>query len=45
MLPNKICYIQIMDVSKLRLVKQLFIGGRFVNSIKGRTFDVINPND
>ena len=34
-----------MNVSKLNFVKQLFIGGRFVNAAKGRTFDVINPND
>lgn len=34
-----------MDISKLRLVKQLFINGRFVNSVKNQTFDVINPND
>jgi aldehyde dehydrogenase (NAD+) len=34
-----------MDISKLRFVKQLFINGRFVNSAKNQTFDVINPND
>jgi aldehyde dehydrogenase (NAD+) len=34
-----------MDISKLRFVKQLFINGRFVNAVKGQTFDVINPND
>ena len=34
-----------MNVSKLNFVKQLFINGQFVNAIKGRTFDVINPND
>jgi aldehyde dehydrogenase (NAD+) len=34
-----------MDVSKIRFVKQLFINGRFVDSIKKQTFDVINPND
>lgn len=34
-----------MDISKLRFVKQLFINGRFVNSVKNQTFDVINPND
>ena len=34
-----------MNVSKLNFVKQLFINGRFVNAAKGRTFDVINPND
>lgn len=26
-----------------RIVKDLFIGGKFVKSISGRTFDVINP--
>ena len=34
-----------MNISKLNLVKQLFINGQFVNAIKGRTMDVINPND
>ncbi len=34
-----------MDISKLRFVKQLFINGKFVNSIKNQTFDLINPND
>jgi acyl-CoA reductase-like NAD-dependent aldehyde dehydrogenase len=34
-----------MDISKLRFVKQLFINGKFVNSIKNQTFDVINPAD
>jgi aldehyde dehydrogenase (NAD+) len=34
-----------MDISKLRFVKQLFINGRFVNSARGQTLDVINPND
>lgn len=34
-----------MDISKIRFVKQLFINGRFVDSIKKNTLDVINPND
>ena len=34
-----------MYSSKLPFVKQLFINGRFVNSIKGGTLNVINPND
>ena len=34
-----------MDISKLRFAKQLFINGRFVDSIKRHTLDVINPND
>ena len=34
-----------MDISKLRFIKQLFINGKFVNSVKNQTFDVINPND
>lgn len=34
-----------MDISKLRFVKQLFINGKFVNSLKNQTFDLINPND
>ena len=34
-----------MDISKLRFVKQLFINGKFVNSVKNHTFDVVNPND
>lgn len=34
-----------MNISKLRFVKQLFINGRFVDSAKKETFDVINPND
>ena len=34
-----------MDISKLRFVKQLFINGKFVNSVKNQTFDLINPND
>lgn len=28
-----------------RIVKNLFIGGKFVKSVSGRTFDVINPAD
>ena len=28
-----------------RIVKDLFINGKFVKSIKGQTFDVINPAD
>ena len=34
-----------MDPKKLRIVKELFINGKFVNSKKGQTFDVINPAD
>lgn len=34
-----------MDISKLKFVKQLFINGKFVNSLKNQTFDLINPND
>ena len=34
-----------MDLSKLRFVRQLFINGQFVNSVKGATLNVINPND
>ena len=34
-----------MDISKLRFVQQLFINGRFVNSIRGNTLKVINPHD
>lgn len=34
-----------MDISKLRFVKQLFINGKFVNSVRNQTFDLINPND
>ncbi len=34
-----------MDISKLRLVKQLFINGKFVNGVHNRLFDVINPSD
>ncbi len=34
-----------MDISKLRFVKQLFINGKFVNSVKNQTFNIINPND
>jgi acyl-CoA reductase-like NAD-dependent aldehyde dehydrogenase len=28
-----------------RIVKELFIGGKFVKSLSGKTFDVINPVD
>lgn len=28
-----------------RIVKNLFIGGKFVKSVSGKTFDVINPAD
>ena len=28
-----------------RIVKQLFIGGKYVKSALGKTFDVINPAD
>lgn len=28
-----------------RIVKDLFIGGKFVKSVSGKTFDVINPAD
>lgn len=34
-----------MDVSKLRILKQLFINGKFTNGVKGKNFDVINPTD
>lgn len=34
-----------MDISKIRFVKQLFINGKFVNSVRNQTFDLINPND
>jgi acyl-CoA reductase-like NAD-dependent aldehyde dehydrogenase len=34
-----------MDLSKIRMIKQLFINGKFVNGIKNKTFDVINPSD
>lgn len=34
-----------MDISKLRILKQLFINGKFVNGIKNKTFDVFNPAD
>ncbi len=34
-----------MDISKLRFVKQLYINGKFVNSVKNQTFNIINPND
>ena len=45
---NSLCQFNLsilMDISKLRFVKQLFINGRFVNSIKNQTFDVIDPNN
>jgi aldehyde dehydrogenase (NAD+) len=29
--------------SNIRLIKQLFINGKFVNSKSGKTFNVINP--
>ena len=32
-----------MNPNKLRIIKDLFIGGKFVKSQKGQTFDVINP--
>ncbi len=28
-----------------RIVKNLFIGGKFVKSVSGKTFDVLNPAD
>jgi len=28
-----------------RIVKNLFIGGKFVKSLSGKTFDVVNPAD
>lgn len=28
-----------------RIVKELFIGGKFVKSLSGKTFDVVNPVD
>jgi acyl-CoA reductase-like NAD-dependent aldehyde dehydrogenase len=34
-----------MDISKIRMIKQLFINGKFVNGIKNKTFNVINPAD
>jgi acyl-CoA reductase-like NAD-dependent aldehyde dehydrogenase len=34
-----------MDISKLRFVRQLFINGQFVDSVRRQTFDLINPND
>ena len=34
-----------MDISKIRFVRQLFINGRFVDSINKSTLNVINPND
>jgi len=32
-------------MDKIRFVKQLYINGKFVNSIRNQTFDLINPND
>lgn len=32
-----------MDISKLRFVKQLYINGKFVNGVKNKTFNLINP--
>lgn len=32
-------------MSTPRIVKELFIGGKFVKSLSGKTFDVINPAD
>lgn len=32
-------------MSTPRIIKDLFIGGKFVKSLSGRTFDVINPTD
>ncbi len=34
-----------MNPKNLRIIKDLFIGGKFVKSKKGATFDVINPSD
>ena len=34
-----------MDISKVRILKQLFINGKWTNGVKGKTFDVINPSD
>jgi acyl-CoA reductase-like NAD-dependent aldehyde dehydrogenase len=34
-----------MNLSGLRVRTQHFINGRFVNSIKGQTFKLINPAD
>lgn len=31
--------------NNLKFVKQLFINGKFVNGVKGQTFDIVNPND
>jgi acyl-CoA reductase-like NAD-dependent aldehyde dehydrogenase len=28
-----------------KIVKELFIGGKFVKSLSGKTFDVVNPAD
>lgn len=30
-------------MSTPRIVNQMFIGGKFVKSLSGKTFDVINP--
>jgi len=34
-----------MDINKVRILKQLFINGKWTNGVKGKTFDVINPSD
>ena len=34
-----------MDLKKLKILKKLFINGKWTNGVRGKSFDVINPTD
>lgn len=34
-----------MDLKKLKILKQLYINGKWTNGIRGKSFNVINPSD
>lgn len=34
-----------MDLKKAKILKQLYINGKWTNGVKGKTFEVINPYD
>ncbi len=34
-----------MDLSKVRILKKLFINGKWTDGVRRKTFNVINPYD
>jgi acyl-CoA reductase-like NAD-dependent aldehyde dehydrogenase len=34
-----------MDIKKIKILKQLYINGKWTEGVKGKKFDVINPSD